>query len=59
MAADGGDVEKAKFGDELKLPSVRVKLVGEELEVLQEFDRSLDLECSRVGKTCKVCFCKG
>ena len=59
MAAEEDVGEKAKFGSELKLRGVRVKLVDEELEVLQEFDGKLDLECTRAGKTCKVCFCKG
>lgn len=55
------DGRKVKSGEheQLKLVDVRVKLVGEELEVLQESDSKLDLECTRVGNAFKVCFCDG
>jgi hypothetical protein len=51
--------ERTSGGAGVKLSGVRVKVVGGELEVLQEFGSKLDLDCSPAGKACKVCFYNG
>lgn len=46
--------EKQKPQHGVRISEVQLKVVDEELEVLQKFDQKLSLECKRVGKACKV-----
>ena len=40
----------------IELSGVKLKLVGTDLSVLQEFGGDLRAECRFTGKTCRVCF---
>ena len=44
---------------ELKISGVQVKIVGEALNVLQEFKQKLELNLSCEGLACRVCFLDG
>lgn len=43
----------------IKLYGVQVKLAGENLEVFQEYDQKLELDCVCVEKGCNVSLCNG
>ena len=43
----------------VSLSEVQLKLVGESLEVIQDYDQKLRLGCACEGKTCRVSFSKG
>lgn len=38
------------------LSQVQLRLVEDDLSMLQEFSENLTLQCTRVGKTCKIRF---
>lgn len=44
---------------ELKISGVQLRIVGEALNVLQEFKQKLELSHSCEGLTCRVCFLDG
>ena len=48
------DRQPARTGSGVSLSRVRVKVLGDSLEVLQEYDRVLELDCIREGKVCNV-----
>lgn len=48
--------EEATGVGKVTLSQVQLKLVGGDLSVLQEFSADLTLQCTCVGKTCKVGF---
>ena len=44
---------------DLKISNVKLKIVGEDLSVSQEFKEELELSFSCQGPACKVCFSEG
>lgn len=38
----------------VSLSGVQVKVIGDSLQAIQEYDKTLELGCSRIGKACRV-----
>ncbi len=57
MSENGEQCSKKVKG--VSLYQVHLKLVGESLEVIQEYDDKLKLRCVCEGKACKVSLSKG
>lgn len=51
--------EEKKPSPGVQLFEVKVKVVGGELEVIQEFNSKLKLECAIVGNACRICCTDG
>ena len=44
---------------QLRVPAVHLRVVGESLEILQEFSSKLELTSTVEGSACRVCFRDG
>ena len=44
---------------QLRVPAVQLRVVGESLEILQEFSSKLELTSTVEGRACRVCFRDG
>ena len=56
MAGDGQGTKTARG---VQVSEVQAKVVGENLDVLREFDKRLTLSCTCAGKTCTVSLSSG
>ena len=49
--------EENTGANQLRVPSVQLRVVDESLGILKEFSSKLELTCTADGRVCRVCFC--
>ena len=48
--------EENTGANQLRVPSVQLRVVDESLGILKEFSSKLELTCTADGRVCRVCF---